>query len=30
VKLRVNVKTRLLDDRQSYNVIAEFPGSDPA
>ncbi len=31
VKLRVNVQTRFLDaDRNSYNVIAEIPGVDPA
>lgn len=31
VKLRVNVKTRFLDqDRNSYNVVAEWTGSDPA
>jgi carboxypeptidase Q len=30
VKLRVNVKTRQLDDPNSYNVLAELPGSDPA
>jgi len=31
VKLRVNVQTRFLtDDRNSYNVIAELPGTDPA
>jgi hypothetical protein len=31
VKLRVNVQTRFLtDDRNTYNVIAELPGSDPA
>jgi hypothetical protein len=30
VKLRVNVKSRFLDDRQTYNVVAEIPGSDPA
>jgi len=31
VKLRVNVQSRFLDaDRNSYNVIAEIPGSDPA
>lgn len=29
VKLRVNVKTRFYDDRNSYNVVAEIPGSDP-
>ena len=30
VKLRVNLQTRFLtDDRNSYNVIAELPGSDP-
>jgi hypothetical protein len=30
VKLRVNVQTRFLsDDKNSYNVIAELPGSDP-
>jgi len=31
VKLRVNVQTRFLaDDKNSYNVIAELPGTDPA
>jgi hypothetical protein len=31
VKMRVNVKTRYLtDDTNSYNVLAEIPGSDPA
>jgi carboxypeptidase Q len=31
VKLRVNVQARFLDtDRNSYNVLAELPGSDPA
>lgn len=31
VKLRVNVQARFLDqDRNSYNVLAEIPGSDPA
>ena len=30
VKLRVNVKARQLDDADSYNVLAEMPGSDPA
>jgi carboxypeptidase Q len=30
VKLRVNVQGRFLDqDRNSYNVLAELPGSDP-
>jgi carboxypeptidase Q len=29
VKLRVNVQTRFLDDRRSYNVLAEIPGVDP-
>jgi carboxypeptidase Q len=29
VTLRVNVQTRLLDERNSYNVIAEIPGLDP-
>ena len=30
VKLRVNLQTRFLNtDTQSYNVIAELPGSDP-
>jgi carboxypeptidase Q len=29
VKVRVNVQAGLLDDRNSYNVIAEIPGSDP-
>ncbi|TAK17707.1 MAG: M20/M25/M40 family metallo-hydrolase [Acidobacteria bacterium] len=30
VKLRVNVKTKFYEtDRNSYNVIAEIPGSDP-
>jgi carboxypeptidase Q len=30
VKLRVNLQTRFLsDDQNSYNVIAELPGSDP-
>ena len=30
VKLRVNVKARIFDDRNTYNVIAEIPGTDPA
>ena len=30
VKVRVNVQARLLDDRNSYNVIGEIAGSDPA
>lgn len=30
VKLRVNVKARRLEDPDSYNVLAELPGSDPA
>jgi hypothetical protein len=31
VKLRVNVQTRFLtDDMNSYNVLAELPGTDPA
>jgi carboxypeptidase Q len=31
VKMRVNVRTRYLtDDTNSYNVLAEIPGSDPA
>ena len=30
VKLRVNVKARRLDDPNSYNVLAELPGTDPA
>jgi carboxypeptidase Q len=30
VKLRVNVQSRFLDDRQTYNVLAEIPGTDPA
>ena len=31
VKLRVNVQARFLDqDRNSYNVLAELPGTDPA
>lgn len=30
VKLRVNLQAHLTDDRQSYNVIAEIPGTDPA
>lgn len=31
VKLRVNVQVRFLtDDRNSYNVLAELPGTDPA
>jgi hypothetical protein len=30
VKVRVNVQTHLLDDRNSYNVIGEIPGTDPA
>lgn len=29
VKVRVSVRARLLDDRNSYNVIAELRGSDP-
>lgn len=30
VKVRVNVQAHLLDDRNSYNVIGEMPGTDPA
>jgi hypothetical protein len=30
VKVRVNVQAHLLDDRNSYNVIGEIPGTDPA
>jgi carboxypeptidase Q len=30
VKLRVNVKAHFIDDRNTYNVLAEIPGSDPA
>jgi len=30
VKLRVNVQSRFLDDRQTYNLLAEIPGTDPA
>jgi acetylornithine deacetylase/succinyl-diaminopimelate desuccinylase-like protein len=31
VKIRVNVQARFLDqDRNSYNVLAELPGTDPA
>lgn len=31
VKLRVNVKTHFVtDDKNSYNVIADLPGTDPA
>jgi carboxypeptidase Q len=30
VKLRVNVQSRFLEDRQTYNVLAEIPGTDPA
>jgi carboxypeptidase Q len=30
VKIRVNLKSRYLDDRNAYNVLAEMPGSDPA
>jgi hypothetical protein len=30
VTLRVNVQTRFFDDRRSYNVLAELPGTDPA
>ena len=31
VKLRVNVQTKFFDaDRNSYNVIADIPGTDPA
>jgi Zn-dependent M28 family amino/carboxypeptidase len=29
VRLRVNVQSRFLDDRNSYNMLAELPGSDP-
>lgn len=29
VKLRVNVQTTFHEDRNSYNVIAEIPGTDP-
>jgi hypothetical protein len=30
VKLRVDVQARLHDDRNTYNVLAEIPGTDPA
>ena len=30
VKIRVNVQARFTDDRTSYNVLAEIPGTDPA
>lgn len=30
VRLRVNVQSRFLDDTNSYNVLAEIPGVDPA
>ncbi len=30
VRLRVNVQGRFYDDRNSYNVLAEIPGTDPA
>jgi len=31
VKVRVNVQARFLDqDRNSYNIVAELPGTDPA
>ena len=30
VKVRVNVQAKRLPDRNSYNVLAELPGSDPA
>jgi len=30
VKIRVNVQSRFLADRQTYNVLAEIPGTDPA
>ncbi|HKW00550.1 MAG TPA: M20/M25/M40 family metallo-hydrolase [Vicinamibacterales bacterium] len=30
VKLRVNLQSRFLEDRQTYNVLAEIPGTDPA
>jgi hypothetical protein len=30
VTLRVNVQSAFFDDRQSYNVLAEIPGADPA
>jgi len=30
VKLRVNVQGRFHDDRNTYNVLAEIPGTDPA
>jgi len=30
VRLRVNLQSRFLDDRNSYNVLAEIPGTDPA
>jgi len=30
VRLRVNVRGRFHDDRNSYNVLAEIPGTDPA
>jgi hypothetical protein len=30
VKIRVNVQTKFFDPRESYNVIADIPGTDPA
>jgi hypothetical protein len=30
VKLRVNVQSRFFEDRNTYNVLAEIPGVDPA
>ncbi|MEZ5319657.1 MAG: M20/M25/M40 family metallo-hydrolase [Vicinamibacterales bacterium] len=30
VRLRVNVQGRLHDERQTYNVLGEIPGSDPS
>ena len=29
VKLKVQARSRFLDDRNGYNVIADLPGSDP-
>ena len=30
VKIRVNLQSHLLQDRNSYNVLADLPGTDPA
>jgi hypothetical protein len=30
VRLRVNLQSRFLEDRNAYNVLAEIPGTDPA